>query len=159
MLSAGVPSTEKMPTPRCSRRSGRFRLSEWLEALCSVSGAHTTTSKRVRSASRRSVTPCARYPSSLERSTKGRSAGLLIASPVYPKRAGRTTGRAARSAQATPPSPLFAPHEEAVSWNEHGGGGPQQYECAQSQAKPATARQDGGAHAPDRGAGALRRRG
>jgi hypothetical protein len=42
--SAGVPSIENTPSPCSVKRSGRCRLSEWLEALCSESGAHTTTS-------------------------------------------------------------------------------------------------------------------
>src|SRR5689334_6282760 len=69
--SAGVPSIDRIPPPWSRRRSGRLRVREWLWALCSVSGAHTTTSATSRSASPRRRSPSARYPSSLERRTSG----------------------------------------------------------------------------------------
>src|SRR5688572_5178591 len=70
--SAGVPSTEKTPSPCGNSRSGRCRLSEWLAALCSVSGAQTTTSTNSSSAARNDWRPSERYPSSFDKRTSGR---------------------------------------------------------------------------------------
>src|SRR6185437_1411761 len=61
-----------MPGSTERRRMGRWRLSEWLVALCSVSGAISTTSvPAARSAARIARMPALAYPSSFDRRTRG----------------------------------------------------------------------------------------
>ena len=80
---------------RSSRsRSGQWRLRAWLEALCSVSGARTTRSKRSRRASRITSRPWLAMPSSFERRA---SIGLVCSSVEHGLRLSSDTGAIASS--------------------------------------------------------------
>src|SRR3954452_24490990 len=63
--SVGVPSTAYQRSSTFCMRSGRDRVRAWPVALCSRSGATTTTSARVDSALASSLIPSEKMPSSL----------------------------------------------------------------------------------------------
>ena len=81
----------RRPRPPCSL-IGRCRLSAWLDALCSVSGASTTTSAPApRSAARMARIPGLAYPSSFARRTSG--LGMAVGIPTRREASSRAAVR------------------------------------------------------------------